>query len=522
VAKGSITDEEIALIKAMLGRGMKNKNIQFFFNRYDRAVNSGRITGIKNGNYGNSANIAAATETELDDFLSRRETASPIGAVRIPVLGKVPSPNHGPIDIQTLLPMFGQDLNGIWRFKLGETDEHECKLNFGFKHAGLWLRAIAALANNRGGYVFFGVHDKEETPLPGLDKSYAVAGMTDNVFESADPADFAIKIKSALDPTPRVQIAKLSISDKLIGVIYVEQHPSRPVIASCSMPEKLIEGEIYYRYPGQSTRIKYSDLRGLLDARDEQARRDIMPMIERLLALGPGNALVTNLADGTLEDGKHQIVIDPKLLEQIKFIKEGDFNQKEGSPALKLIGDVRPLAGPVLENPKPIRDSVLEEDIMRNFFAQNTVERPAAYVRQCLDLQRKWLPIFYYVKLSGKPATELADVISREKTTHKTRQAELIKRLRGKLSAKTGLGSKAIRIIATKIVGGELPEIDDAKQASAFASAITSLESCSLPIQDLLKLLVKARDILEAKGSNQVGPIYRAACRVDELYFGAS
>jgi hypothetical protein len=34
-------------VKAMLARGMKNKDIQFFFNRPDRAVNSGRISTIR-------------------------------------------------------------------------------------------------------------------------------------------------------------------------------------------------------------------------------------------------------------------------------------------------------------------------------------------------------------------------------------------------------------------------------------------------------------------------------------------
>jgi hypothetical protein len=95
----SITDEEIALIKAMLGRGMKNKNIQFFFNRPDRAVNSGRITGIKDGNYGNSASISAATDAELDAFLLSRETASPIGSVRVPIAGKVP---YGPVGMREM------------------------------------------------------------------------------------------------------------------------------------------------------------------------------------------------------------------------------------------------------------------------------------------------------------------------------------------------------------------------------------------------------------------------------------
>lgn len=46
MAKRNINDDEIALIKAMIQRGMKNKDIQFFFNRPDRAVNSGRITDI--------------------------------------------------------------------------------------------------------------------------------------------------------------------------------------------------------------------------------------------------------------------------------------------------------------------------------------------------------------------------------------------------------------------------------------------------------------------------------------------
>lgn len=39
----TITNQEIALIKAMITRGMKNTDIQFFSNRADRPVNSGYI-----------------------------------------------------------------------------------------------------------------------------------------------------------------------------------------------------------------------------------------------------------------------------------------------------------------------------------------------------------------------------------------------------------------------------------------------------------------------------------------------
>lgn len=42
MSRRTITEMEIALIKAMISRGMKNKDIQFFFNRPERPVNTGR------------------------------------------------------------------------------------------------------------------------------------------------------------------------------------------------------------------------------------------------------------------------------------------------------------------------------------------------------------------------------------------------------------------------------------------------------------------------------------------------
>jgi hypothetical protein len=69
LAKRTIQDTEIALIKAMLDRGMKNKNIQFYFNRPERPVNSGRISTIRSGTYSNSSKIAAASADEVDSFI---------------------------------------------------------------------------------------------------------------------------------------------------------------------------------------------------------------------------------------------------------------------------------------------------------------------------------------------------------------------------------------------------------------------------------------------------------------------
>lgn len=70
MARRSITDREISLIKAMLRDGYANKDIQFYFNSPDRAVNSGRITEIGDGSYSDSESIPAATPEELEFFIS--------------------------------------------------------------------------------------------------------------------------------------------------------------------------------------------------------------------------------------------------------------------------------------------------------------------------------------------------------------------------------------------------------------------------------------------------------------------
>lgn len=520
MAKRSITDEEIALIKAMQARGMKNKDIQFLFNRPDRSVNSGRITNIGDRSYSDSKDIAAATDQELDAFIEQSETAEPIRGVRVPIIGKLPVPAYGPIDAETLSPMFQQDANGIWRFKFGETDQHECKESFGFKHGDQWLKAIAALANNRGGYIFLGVKDKDTTPIDGLDKSYAVVGLKDTVFQDADPAEFAKKIKAVLDPTPRYQTATIQIDGKSIGVIHVEQHPSRPVIASCSINDKIKEGDIYFRYTGQSVRIKYSDLRAILDDRDRQARKDVLPMVERLLALGPTRALVADLESGILGDGKQQIVIDQVLVDQIKFIREGDFNQADGAPALKLIGEVTTIGSENEQPTKLIRDKVGEDDILRNFLEQQKVQMPEAYIRQGIDLQRKWLPIFYYLNQIGTTATDLADKLAKEKTSHGVKRDELVKRLRGKMTAKPAKPATKLQSnLAAKIEQGEMPDFKTVKEALQFADAVTCLRKTSATLEVLLKALRQARDIVDAQEAKSIGRIYKAVCRIDEVFF---
>jgi len=88
---------------------------------------------------------------------------------------------------------FVQRAEGNWYLGDGETSEQECKVQFEPRRMEPIIRAIAALANNRGGGVFIGVGDPE----------CCVVGMPDTVFQDTDIVRVTDKAKRLLTPTPR-------------------------------------------------------------------------------------------------------------------------------------------------------------------------------------------------------------------------------------------------------------------------------------------------------------------------------
>ena len=242
--KRNIADEEIALIKAMLRRQIPNARIHFHFNRADRLVSSGRITQIKQGKY--SKEVPEASDPTLDAFLEDWEKRhSPVKAVS--------HSSQSPTDHDLIKGLFERRGKG-WFLISGETDEAECKAGFALKPQERFadaLRAIAGLANNKGGYIFFGVKDK----------SYELVGLRDSLFKNTDSSEFTRIISTSLDPVPHYQITFLEIEGIALGVVYVHGQDHPPVIAIKGMGRELVEGAVYYRYVGESKAIKPGGLR---------------------------------------------------------------------------------------------------------------------------------------------------------------------------------------------------------------------------------------------------------------------
>lgn len=508
MAKPSITDSEIAYIKAMLARGMKNKDIQFYFNRPARPVNSGRITGIRIGNYGNSAKIPAASAADLDAFISAiaRRANSPSSP------GDASAPDD-PLSPAHIERHFSVGADSLWRLTAGETELCECKAGFGFRYQDKWLRPIAALANNAGGYVFFGVHDKDGKGPLGEDWSHAVVGLDNEEFAAADPADFSARVKGMFDPTPVFQIGTVQIGGKTIGVIHVRKHQSRPVIA-VKQEGSIKEGDIFYRYPGQSARIKYSDLRAMLDARDAEARAQILPMVERLLKLGPARAMVADLDVGVLQDGSRSIHIEQSLIDKLTFIKEGQFSEKQGAPTLRLIGDV----SAVSEDGKvKTRLGILtRSDIISAFIEQAKPSDPQEYIRFAIEVgQGERLPLYYFARLAGLSNKGLVEFIQASGGPP-ARKQKYVGWLAPDAAFRRAVGNP--RSLLDGILAGTLPNVTTPTEASHAAQAIVGIQrTMKIDFLALLGLLKECRTV--AEGTPSMSFVRRALCRLDELEY---
>lgn len=493
----SITDEEIGLIKALLARGERNVDIQFYFNRPDRPVNSGRISQIRNGTYG--PEIPSATDQELDAFLNDFKA----GAVGVAVNEQDAKP---PTIAETAIARFEQHADGSWRLRDGETTQQECKETFNPKKMTPIIKAIAALANNKGGYVFIGVEDTD----------CKVVGLADDTFQNTDIVQISQKVKTFLTPTPDFIKLTVEIGGMNVGVIYVEKYAEPPVIVSRD-GDNLESGTILFRSPGQSAKISAGDLLILLRERDQASQSKLLRSAQRVADIGLQNSLIVDTHEGTIEADDTKVMIDRNLANQLEFIREGEFEEVEGAPALRLIGDVRAIEpdGQIRER---IENRVLTADtVLQAFLTQEHVRSPMEFIRESALVQRQWLPMFYFIDHAKVSVEDAIEALSQTDAVYASSKAKALERLRGELSAFKQASGQAAPILL-EIQQGNFDELEDTHEDPAIARAIAGLPADFEHIQDVLDLL--QRMFVRAEGNSSLkGAIFKAAARVDEIFF---
>jgi hypothetical protein len=246
-------------------------------------------------------------------------------------------------------------IKGDGRLFHREGQELEFKQQFNLSGLADYLRDFAAFANNRGGYLVFGVTDKPRKP-DGLSRSAI------DQFEKVDPEKISGFILDIFSPSIEWEQASFEIGGRVFGVIRVQEAREKPVIAKKDdgKPQIIKNGEVYYRYAGRTQKIQYAELENIIQRRILQNNQHWLDLVQKIGAAGPSKAAILDTERSLIEKQDAQIlVVDEELAKKLRFIKEGQFQERFGAPTLKLVGDVVPVEK--VEVVKRVREKLIRE-----------------------------------------------------------------------------------------------------------------------------------------------------------------
>jgi len=212
-----------------------------------------------------------------------------------------------------------------------ESKTLEFKETFNWGSKEKYAKTMAAFANNIGGALVFGVQDNPRN----------FVGLKSENFEQFDEFKITEYLNSVFAPEIFFEKFVHTVNGKNAGILVVHQAINKPVV--CIKTEgDLKESDIYYRYIARTERIKYPELRQLIEDIKEKERILYKRILERISEVGVENAAIFDTLKGNVTGQTGSFVIDKALLPRLKFINQGTFKEG-GIPVLELKGEVSPI-----------------------------------------------------------------------------------------------------------------------------------------------------------------------------------
>lgn len=218
------------------------------------------------------------------------------------------------------------------------------KANFNLASMTDYGKTMASFANKDGGYIVFGIKDKPRE-IVGIDKAR---------FDGIDPAKMTETLNSYFQPEIEYEVDIKEWEGKSFGIIYTFPSQQKPVMAIKNSGDLIKDGEIYYRYGGKTEKIKYPELKKILEENLEKQNDAWRRIFEHASKNNPINTAVMNTLSGEITGKGGTLVIDESLIPKLKFIREGQFLEKDGAPTLKLVGEIQSIPMAVVRKEKII------------------------------------------------------------------------------------------------------------------------------------------------------------------------
>lgn len=342
-----------------------------------------------------------------------------------------------PLDENELFKIFKTSAKYPNRLIKREDKNHEFKTSFNMANMAMYMKTIAAFANNEGGYIIFGVQDKPHIMLGLDDKALGR-------FSSLPVEKFTQHLQEYFAPDIEWTHCVYEYKSLSFGIIYIYPAKVKPVICKKSNdggnnPKyALKESDIYYRYGGRTERIKYPELQRIIDEKRAKEEHQWMRFLINASRIGVENACIMDITKGEISGAGGKIVIDEDLLKKIAFIKEGEFVEKGGAPTLRLVGDVQTIetGKVVVGRTKNVIKAIEQTDIIESFLKNEQVENPIDYIKRICSSTSGNLPVYHYLALCGKDRETVIDELE-ALTARGNAKKTLIARLKGERVLKT-------------------------------------------------------------------------------------
>ena len=335
----------------------------------------------------------------------------------------------------------------------------EFKESFHSSNLSKYIKTTAAFANSRGGYFVFGVADNPRL-LKGLTPESIQS------IENFDAKDITEFFNSCLSPEISWDWRLHEVDEKNFLILYISQASEKPVICVKNHGKDIKEGDIFYRYRGRSERIRYPELRSLLDQNRKQEQLSWMRLLKDIAKIGVRDSFIFDIKSGKTSGPGGAFVIDEDLLKHVSFIREGEFSEVSGRPTLKLIGSVETARGTILTGGarKIVKTRSLDvADIVYAALREEEVHEPTDYIKQICSGTSGFLPVFYFMKRASISTEECIEMLNGLKVRTQAK-IYLTRRLEEKrtgftpISASDGTKNEILQKLREEKIEHEIPE----------------------------------------------------------------
>ena len=491
MAKNPISDYEIGIIKVLINSKYENQDILAYINRYREAnklkhINSGRISDIKSGKIGKDIPLA------LDDVVNNFRAQYQI--------------------------TMNDDFCSVFKFKDDyieneESETIEYKQSFGAIKDDKLLRSIQGMANNKGGFIVFGISEENNDSI----KKYYIKGIDEKQYKSFMQDNKRINevLNSNFRESIRFKRDCKEINQKLVAYIQIFESNDKPLINN--------NGDIYYRYNAETRKIAKLDLLRIINERKEKELHLTMQKhIENIFKNGIENSAILNVITGEVEGKGGNFLISKDLLPKIAFIKEGHFVEKSGTPALILKGNVELLSADGLVVSHDVLKNIDEKYIYEIFCLQKDIDKQNA--KACIEAMSKFqaslLPMRYFAKKSEMDKDKLIQFIESiaKDTTKKNFVNHKIERLKSNEPKKSEITNEFTEKINNK--NNLLETIKKDGDIGKISIAIMNYNKEEI---DKIYILAELHNLygycVQNNKKTQISSVRKAIAYIDRIFF---